>query len=266
MIKHQKTMCVVCALFVLVALVSCDDFFSTSWGEVRKYDLSKIHLSVDNLETWKNKSVGNPALAKAIVEKIIAELGGKSGAEKALFQKFGVQIAIEQSGIGTSIVNVAGSAMDKLEDLEDGKEEEWTKDLLVKVEGALNSGDVKGAAANIANIVGSDISDITEENNIPEFTGPYAGAASASDVGMAVLLLSLAVLPDINVTNLNDIEDSHFAIVKSGTTKKINVTGDATPEEKAFAAYMNLIAADTTDRFEDNPITSKLKPTFGLDA
>jgi hypothetical protein len=256
--KFSNVLGIILGLFIVFALSSCDNFFSTSWGKEREYDASKIKLSTNNLDSWKEKAVGNPKLAKALVEKILSELPGKSGPEKAKFQKVGIELAVEQAGIGTKMIELAGSALSDI-DSEDG-----VKNLLAKVQSGLS--DVDKAAGNIAAIVKASALVGTGAGQAPTFdlTDPYAAAASPSDVGMAVMVLALSVIPNIDGnTDLSDLSgltnleiDDGSVKVKSGTT--------ATPEEIALAAYLNLIASDTTGKYDNNLITSSIRDAFGL--
>ncbi|MDR2445367.1 MAG: hypothetical protein LBD44_05480 [Spirochaetaceae bacterium] len=252
------TLIVAVNLLTLLTLVACDDFFSTSWGEAREYELSKINLTVDNLEDWKGKAAGNPDLAAKLVDKIINGLDGKSGAEKAAFQTAGIELAIEQSGIGTTIVELAGK------DISNIKDEDGLKDLLSSVQGKF-SGDA--AAGNIATIALA--SNLTGGDTTPSFSqnDPYMAQASASDVGMAVVVLALSLAPE-NVSSYDKLEESlpNLEITGNEGNREVSVKSGSTPspEEKALAAYLNLIANDTTGKYEKNPITSGLKSAFNL--
>jgi hypothetical protein len=256
--KISNAMWLVLSVFLVFALTSCDDFYSTSWGKARDYDASKIKLTENNLQRWKENAVGNPALAEALVKKIISVLDSKSGAEKAVFQQAGIELAIEQAGIGTKIIEVAGSALSNI-DSEDG-----LKDLLNKVQTGL--GDVGPAAGNIATIVGKS-KGIEEKSysagDIPEFDSSdvYAATASPSDVGMAVMVLALSIIPNDKIASgeitVGGLEGFEFA----GNLVKVT-RSPPTQKEIALAAYLNLIVQDETERFDDNQITSGIKDAF----
>jgi hypothetical protein len=260
MVKKISNMAWGLAVLAVFVLGSCDDFYSTSWGTARSYDLSKIVLSESNLEAWKKKAVGNPDLAKALVEKIIGELDGKTDAEKAKFQKVGVELAIEQSGMGVKILELAGSDLDNIDS------EEGVKDLLSKVQsGVVESG--KAAADNIAKIAGA--SEFKSDGSL-QFSenDPYVSDASASDVGLAVMILTIGEIDTINsdtdlAAKINDMENLTF---DSTATPPVSATSGKTPDpnEKALAAYLNLIATDTSGKFDDNPITKGIKSAFNL--
>jgi hypothetical protein len=254
------------AVLAVFVLGSCDDFYSTSWGTARSYDASKIVLTADNLEDWKKKAVGNPELAGALVDKILAELDGKTGAEKAKFQKVGVELAIEQSGMGVKILELAGSDLTKIAD----GDEEGIKELLKNVQnGVIESS--KAAAENIAKIaVASDLKDDSLEF---EDNDPYKSNASASEVGLAVMILVLGMpeIPNIdNNTELDKVIDN-VDNLKLDTDNPPPVklaegvqTTDLSANEKALAAYLNLIASNNSEDFKSNPITGGIKSAFNL--
>jgi hypothetical protein len=236
-------------------LAACDDFFSTSWGTARKYDLSKIDLTQDNLREWKEKAIGNPELAAALVEKIISELPGKSGVEKAVFQDAGIDLAIEQSGIGALILNLAGKDLAKI------KDEAGVKDMLGLVQSEFSNGDGDAAARNIAAIVQNSIS-----NGGAKFldSDQYAAQANPSDIGMAIAVLALTLAPDIKDSN-----DDMKALLNERpginiNNKQVIVEKNASQEEVAMAMYLNLIAGDKTGKYTNSPMISGLKSAFKL--
>ncbi|MDR1096333.1 MAG: hypothetical protein LBL31_08075 [Spirochaetaceae bacterium] len=242
------------AVLAVFVLGSCDDFYSTSWGTVRSYDSSKIALSEGNLKEWKKRAVGNPKLAKTLVEKIINDLDGKSGAERAAFQSAGIEFAIEQSGMGVKILELAGSDLSKIDS------QEGVTNLLKKVQDGLSS--VKSAADNIAAIANK--SDIINEDGKPEFdpADPYGKTADPSNVGLAVMVLALAEFPDIDTEKdlLEQIPDLRL----TGESPPVKIVEESQPtdNEIVLAAYLNLIAKDNTDRFNNNPITKGIRSAF----
>jgi hypothetical protein len=244
----------VLAVLVGLAMTSCDDFFSTSWGPTQEYDVSKIKLEQGNLDQWKKTAVGNPDLAKKLVEKIIGELSGKSGTEKAAFQEAGVDLAIEQSGMGTKMLDIASNYLSNI-DSEDG-----VKDLLQKVQSGPDE-NITAAAKNIATIANASNLLKLKTGQAPKFpkNDPYASTADASNVGLAVMVLALAVVPDIDTSK--DLVDQipHLGL---NDDKEVTVKANATPTEIALAAYLNLIASDTDGKFEDNVITGGIKSAF----
>ncbi|MDR2445368.1 MAG: hypothetical protein LBD44_05485 [Spirochaetaceae bacterium] len=252
--KKTNTLCVALVISIItLILASCDDSFSKSWGKSREYDQSKINLTMDNLREWKEKATGNPDLEAALVGKIIGELDSKSGAEKAAFQDAGIELAIGQSGIGMSIIELAGK------DISNIKDEATLKDILGSVQGKFSS---SAAAGNIAKIVNASI----VPGATPKFADNdlYALNAEPSDVGIVVAALTLAVAPDIKgIGNLKD--------ALSGNDSKLNFKGKqvtagngASQEEIALAAYLNLIANDKTGKYKKSPMVGSLKKAFNL--
>jgi hypothetical protein len=247
-------MALVMAMLVGLAMISCDDFFSTTWGEPEEYDASKIKLDQSNLDQWKKKAVGNPKLAKELVEKIIGELSSKSGKEKASLQEAGIELAVEQSGMGKTILEVAGSDVSSI------NSEEGVKNLLQKVQSGLD-GNTDAAADNIAAIANASGLLRIKGGQAPKFpdNDTYAKTADPSSVGMAVMVLALSVTPEIDpekdlttqIPNL-DLNDKNEITVKSG----------ASQNEIALAAYLNLISSDESGRFDDNMITGGIKSAF----
>jgi hypothetical protein len=242
------------AVLAVFVLGSCDDFYSTSWGTFRSYDSSKIALSEGNLKEWKKKAVGNPELAKALVDKIISDLDGKSDAERAVFQSAGIEFAIEQSGMGVKILELAGSDLSKIDS------EEGVKNLLKKVQDGLSG--VVGAAENIAAI--ADKSAIIHKDGRPEFNpaDPYGKTADPSNVGLAVMVLALAEFPNIDTKEdlLEQIPD--LRLTNESPPVKIAEGSNPSDNEIVLAAYLNLIATDTADRFNNNPITKGIRSAF----
>jgi hypothetical protein len=254
--KKSNTLCVALVISIItLILASCDDAFSKSWGKSREYDKSKINLTMDNLREWKEKSIGNPALVSTLVGKIIDELDGKSGAEKAAFQAAGIDLAIEQSNICMLIIDFAGN------DISNIKNESALRDILVSVQDKFSDGG-NVAAANIATIAGKSV----EAGATPKFADndPYTAQAGALDVGMAVMTLTLAVAPDIKgADNLKD------ALYGNDTKlnfkdKQVTAGNGASQEEIVLAAYLNLIANDKTGKYSDSPTMGSLKKAFNL--
>jgi hypothetical protein len=83
------------------------------------------------------------------------------------------------------------------------------------------------------------------------------------------MVLALAALEnkdkDVDDIDLSDPDDlADLGIVIDGDPKKAQVTDPDDPVTTALAAYLNLIAADKTGKFDDDPLTSAIKDAFGL--
>jgi hypothetical protein len=256
-------------LLPALILVSCDSFFSTSWGSERSYDPDNIKLSADNLDSWIRNSIGNPKLAAALAAKIKQEVQTKpESAERLKFQEKGVELAVRASGIGTSIAINAADVLGDIDNIEEGA----VKDILTKIQGDFSSGGPQ-AAADLASIVSVSLDPNTvDEDSAPKFTGLYAQNAKGGDVGQAVLVLSLAVLGDGEaisdaVDKLAKGNEEIAGLTLDNDNKRIVIadSSGASPQAIALAAYLNLIAGDTTTgRFDDNPLTSAIKEAFNL--
>jgi hypothetical protein len=242
-------------------LSSCDNFFSKSWGKPREYDPGKINLTPDNLQHFTEVATGNPELAGALVEKIIKELPNKTGDARAAFQEAGIKLAVEQAGVGTEIIKLAGDALTGLGD----EDEEGLKNLLVKVLDIAES--ANDAAGNIATIVMDDT------KGASTFTGgsSYWQKAKPSDVGMAIMVLSLGILADegkeiddVKDNDVNDWFDNLQIAGKNVIIKESSKSKSEKEKEKALAAYLNLIANDTTGKFSNNPITRAIQGAFDI--
>jgi hypothetical protein len=267
------------ALAVLGAallLGACDNFYSTSWGTPRSYKADNIKINASNADTWVEASVGNPELAAALLERIKQDLAkteqGKPTADQVKLQEAGIKIAIEYSGLGTSVVEHAGDVMDMLSS---GKSDEILSALdiietLVEERG-------NDAAKNIAEIVSGSLSKETYAvGEVPAFTAApagsdhdyYADTAAPGDVAQAVLILGMTVFKDhvdnFSNVNLNDPDlqaNIHLRVNEGG---KVTVSEGASPEAVALAAYLNLIGDDTSGKFDNNPVTKVIREAFGI--
>lgn len=256
--KLRKTAGVICACALLGLLVfaGCDNFFSSSWGNGRSYDSSKITVNAKNVDSWILEAKGNPALAAAVTDKIIQvlETGGLSAAEKGKLQEAGVGLAIDSSGIGGSIIKNADGVIDKLNG-DDAAEA--VKDILVNIYTDFSNGSGPKAADDLAKVLG-----ITNpgNNGTPQFPAndPYVKDGLAdTDVMQAVTVLMLGACSKKNINaqvleneitkddfDFNDFVNTYGLGLKvEGRDVKIdtNAGGEPSNEAIALAAYLNLI-------------------------
>ena len=245
------------ALTLALTLVSCDDFFSSSFGKAREYDTAKIELNAGNANDWVRQATGNPSLAAAITKKIKEEVAGMGDtADRAALQNAGVKLAVESSGVTYIIISDAANALSALESGDHN--EDSVKNLLSDIQKDFGA-DGEKAAGDLAEIVNVGIS---TTDNVPEFSNTYAATADPATVGEAVMVLALAVIPDVNNATLSNLVDLGLEVNTEG---KVKVTGSSpTNEQKALAAYLNLIADDRNGKFGNNPITSGIKDAFGV--
>jgi hypothetical protein len=256
------------AVMVLLAgalvFTACDNFFSSSWGTARTYEASKIELSTDNLDGWLDTAVGNRELANALTEKIKKELkeGNLSEPDKAAFRKAGVELAVEAAGLGESLI---GNAADLLGGLSNGGGLDSINDILGGIQEDFQANDGNKAANDIAEIIDGSLK---TNGSVPEFKDDdlYARNADPSDVSQAVMVLALAVIgdQDPDTIDLSDSDSLGLSIDKTGSPPVVSVTEPDDPVTTALAAYLNLIAADTSGKFDDNELTSAIKDAFGI--
>ena len=248
----------------LFLITTCDSFYSNSWGKSREYDTANIKLTVDNLPSWKKAARYNPSLAQALTEVInemVKNMG--DGPERAIFQEAGVEFAIKSAGLGTTVLN----NMDKF-DLDDPEE---IVTVLEAIQNDFNNSNGSAAAGDLAAIVEPQ----GGFGTTPEFDPSYGNIAKASDVGQAVVILTLALLEQKGVSDVLDDHDVvnfeewdiGLVIANDGTKDvKVEAGGKPSPEALALAAYLNLIKNDPTNKFDNNPITSGIKDLFNLDS
>jgi hypothetical protein len=269
MIKRGRFLLCLLLLQALI-FVSCDEFFSETWGSKRSYDPDNIKLTAGNLNTWIFDSIGNPELAAAVTKKIVEKVhsGTLNPQEKLQFQEAGVDLAIEASGIGISIVSNAADTLGNIDDVKEGA----ITTILTNIQNDFSSGGPQ-AAANLAAIVSASLdSNTTGATGTPRFAASdlYTNNAAPADVAQAILVLALAVTGngDTIRKQIDDFAKGEGNDIAGLTLENGQVkvgSGGASPEAAVLAAYLNLIANDTTNRFEDNPITQSIKEAFGLD-
>jgi|TergutMp193P3_1026864.scaffolds.fasta_scaffold05163_6 hypothetical protein len=251
----KKVICYVIAVLVL-AFSSCDDFFSTSlWPSTLKYDAANINVNAENVDQWLDSARGNPELTAALLDKITRDLesGKYSGAEKAKLIEAGIKLAVQSSGLGTSIISNASNVLGNL----DNVDEDTLLDLLDGIQSDFSRHGGPTAAANLSTIAATGIS-----GNPPQFEPAYKSTAKPGDVAEAIFVLALGELgPTANIEDwsnpdvlgLDISEDGHITVIDPNPS----------PGKLALAAYLNLIN-DGGPSFNDNPLTSVIKDTFSF--
>jgi hypothetical protein len=244
-------------LVVSLAFMGCDDIFTKPWyGSSRKYELGNIKLNAGNLDSWQKAAVGNPALALALAKKIQAMLENDQvdNAEKGTFIRYGVNFAIEASGLGTSLL----SNMDKFGDVFDSNGDEMSGSSFQELYQNLQKGSKGPEAANtIVAIAKTDIKDNRFTYNKP----------TPSESVQAVIILTMALIGNEGVLDENGIFDVDI-LAEAGIVIIGGVATVTGPEERkeesatALAAYLNYIAKD--DDSGSNPVTSAIKSAFKM--
>ena len=254
------------AVFVFsLCFTSCDEFFSSSWGSNRKYDASKINLNLGNLDQWVEAAVGNPDLADALTEAIKGKAKNSSGKDRARYQEAGIKVAVESTGVGTSILTNAIDALADVVSNGDEPDEGTLKDILDAIQDDFISAGGPQAAEDILEFLEDDII-ITNPGNVPMLTGDYADIAKPGDIAQALIVLILGELGDRNIydLNLDDIQDLVAGLDIQQSPPRIVIAPPPQPSETALvlAAYLNLIASDP--RFDGSIITDLIREAFGL--
>jgi len=254
-----------------VSFTACDDFFSSGWGSPRDYRVSNINLTVNNLERWFERSIGNPPLATRINEAILLRLAELDAGhpDRLVFQRYGVRIAVSSSNMGVIILSNAIDILADLADIDtltDEQIEEKLLDILGSIQGDFRNANGAAAAESIADMIYRDIT--VSPTGVPIFPeGSFVAEASPSDVAMAILVLTLAVVDDSyyadDITEWREFDLDALEIgLDLSPDGQIIIVGDPTPEAVVLAAYLNLIQSDVEGRFEDNFLTSSIRDAF----
>ena len=255
-------------LIFALNFTSCDDFFSSGWGTPRDYRVSNINLTVNNLERWFDRSIGNPDLAMRINEAIIIRLRALDPNDPArmVFQRYGIRIAISSSNMGVIILSNALDALTNLADIDD-LEDDAIKDLLLDILGSIQNDFVRAGGVAAA----ESIAAIADIGNFPQGEAPtfpdnsFVENANPSEVAKAILVLTLAMVEksdevdDIADWGEFDLDDLDIGLALS-PDGKIIVDGDPTPEALVLAAYLNLVNNDP--RFGDSFLTGAIRDAF----
>lgn len=272
----KKRVCYALIVFVCVlGLIACDEFFSTTLGSPRSYDLSKISITPGNAEKWFNLALGNPDLMKALLEKYPQELAKYplGSPERAELLAAAAKLAVESSGVGKSILT---EAMGLIKDLDTKDPDETTiKDILNNIQKNFDNGSGPDAAASLAQMVSSSIS--TEGTPpLPKFDGTYADMVDTGDMAGAMLVLVLGAMNEIGATvdtidtdwnNVVTLSKGLTYVYDGGEVPHVALVDPPPPSEEpispvalAMAAYLNLIADSVASG--DNPLTNTIKDAY----
>ena len=253
---------------VFLTFSSCDDFFRTSWGNPRTYDPSKIDISADDIDKWIAAAVGNPELAKALSQAIIRELKQTNDpVKKSKLLEGGIKIAVEASGVGTSIISSAAGALSGLNSDNNSDENiDVLIDVFKNIQDNFNSGNGPDAANAIAQMVFSSIGyDETEGGKLPRFDSAFVDIAEPGDAAEAVMVLLLGLMNDQDLTvdstvedwkQVNNLAEELFITEDKNHVGCYNVIYEGDDiNALALAAYLNLISENTASGKWDNPLT-----------
>jgi len=274
---ERRTCFALVAFVFALSFTGCDSFFSTSWGKSREYDATKIDVNAGNIDQWLSASVGNPALAGVISDKIYQQLQDDNlgAADKAVLLTAGVNLAVESSGLGQSILSNAAGALGNLGNMDDSDLETTVTTILTNIWNDFTSGGGSQAADTIAKLAALGLTTDADGNPITtgavEFNQSYKDAAQPGDVAEAVLVLVLGELGDLidknpeewTVADWDTIlnEDAGLPVGLTDPAdgpQKVTVNAGASDKEIALAAYLNLIV-EGGDQYNGNPLTNTIR-------
>ena len=275
----MKKIAVLVGIALLLSFSACDDFFTSSYGEqfAREYNPDNVNINSDNVNDWIKRATGNTELAFVVSGKIKSDLEGFEGdldEETAALIDGGVKLAIEASGVGTSIVNNVMTNVDSLIDGADSDESiNLMEAILLGIQGDFQDKNGKEASSNLAAILGHAISG-KEDGEIPVLDPEYISKSSPNDVAFGVIVLTLGIIedaPDFRIEDVEDIEEwgSFISDVVTGLrfdAEDLRVTvdtstGEPSDEALAMAAYFNLFM-DAPDDFMNGVLTGPLGKMF----
>ena len=230
-------------IVVVLCLIACDSFFSSSWGSPRDFKASNVKVNAGNVDQWVKKAISEPGLAKAVSEAIRREIGKTYGKDRAKLATGGAKIAVESSKIGEALFTTTKDLMDRLLNDEDFDEDKLNE-MLDKFKGSVD----KSAADDLAAIVGSCIN---MNGNVPTFNSDFTSEVKAGDAFLSAMVLTLALMEGHSWDELLDDESLLEGFYSNGTT--IEVTGSPRdPRAVALAAYINMFA--THPDFKDDDL------------
>ena len=248
------------AFIIALAFLSCDDFYGSSFGSSREYDWRNIHLTTSNVSDWVQATVGNPPLADAVTLAIDHKLAGDlSPGDRAIFLRYASRLAMEASGVGTSLLLNATEHLGSFVSNANPEDLEATiREMLDGLQRDFKANGGPEAAERLARMVNSSISRPT---GIPRFDQSYISMVGPTDVAEAVIVLVLGELEKNDYFEIDSLDDlDHLGLELSGNNPPlVKVTEGSNPEPGAIAiaAYLNLIA-ENQEKFENNPLTKAI--------
>jgi hypothetical protein len=199
--------------------VSCTDFFSTSWAEDGKRDISKINVDASNVDGLLKAARGYPDMSLTILDKIAERIDGASQNDKSKLR----EAALKAAAQGTDIASMLISNVNKF------TSQNGLDVLLDAIAGSADAGRIRRATGDLLEIL-PPIDDSTLE-----FTEDFA--ATEAELVQTALLVILGEVGKTGGT-VQDYLDGWT------TGKKLDGTGSVTlsPEEKLLAALVNRAA------------------------
>ena len=260
----KSRMPVILIIFILaLSFTACDDVFTSGWGSPREYSVGNINLTVNNVDRWFDRSIGNPPLAMRVNEAILIRLADPnlSPEERRIFQIYGIRIAVASSNMGVIILS---NALTILTDMADGLSDEemanLLKDMLGKIQNDFRNAGGGAAAESIVQLIFHDIIPGTEPTFHPD---SFVRDANPSDVAKTIMVLTLAETEnrDMDIDDWDNFELEEVGLRLNAEGNKV-IPIDAHPSDTllALAAYLNLV--NNEPQFDDNFLLGPIREAF----
>ena len=205
MCRFFRIMLVVAAGAVIV---SCTDFFSTSWAKFAARDPNKLipAVTAGNVNDLVAQTENNPDLSLAVLKKIQSAVnGGASDADKQKLQNAALEAAVNAAGLGQAVLGTV-SQLNNIDLSDPGTAAGDALDIVLKAVGNMKNLDATSQAL-IATL--PDPNDPTKNGDFDT----WAAGASADNLAMAAAVL---ISGEIN-KNGKDILNNLPASPGSGT-------------------------------------------------
>jgi hypothetical protein len=258
------------AFFVLATLTVCDAFFTEGIGSPREYRVENINVTIGNLDRWIYRTIGNPPLARQVTAAILNRIDypDLSPAERAVFQRAGIRLAVESANLGVALLS---NALSLLVNAADGTDhnEQLLGSILSSIQRDFLANGGQAAAQDITRLLARDLGNMEyfTDGHTPRFppSSYFAQNATASEVSMAILVLSLAKLEKSDIDDAGAWDDFDLQALGVGLnlcpdSRAVVVDGSPAPQAIMLAAYLNLI--NENDRFDDNFLTGLIRGAF----
>jgi hypothetical protein len=157
-----------------LVLISCTDFFSSSWGTWAARDPSELvpPVTPGNVKELVSMAENDPDLSLEVLKGIKKAVGKAGGQDKAKLQNSAITAAVNASNMGNALLNNAA-------DLAGMEDAEMVKDLLIDTINGL--GNLTSAADNLTVI-------LPDPSDTAAF-GAFVDSASADDLALAAALI-----------------------------------------------------------------------------
>ena len=251
------------AIIIALTFLSCDDFYSSSMGSAREYNWQNINLTTDNVEEWVQATVGNPLLAVAVTLAIQNKLADPllPSQDKAIFLLYASRLAMESSGVGTSLLLNATDLLGSFgSDISAEELEATIRDMLGKLQDDFEANNGPEAAKMLAEMAKGSIN---TPNGIPKFDQIYVNQVEPTDVAEAVIVLLLGEMAENNYFDINNLDalDNLDLVITNSYPPLVKIEDGGSPSDGAvaIAAYLNLILEDSAGKFASNSLTGAIK-------